>query len=166
VELAGGWHSGYLQSSAPAPLGSDPQAGTDVEGCFAARNAPGIPRLGLCALGLSHQSQQGAKSILWVFTEPRLRILGRSRPGRSNWELGALLRFGVGIISASPVTPTTLAPGFYVARHIRKNARGAGWSFQLSYARPSYRGFSKPFGVSGTVHPTNHRLSFGAGWYQ
>jgi hypothetical protein len=166
VELAGGWHSGYLQSSAPAPVGSDPAGGTDIEGCFSARNAPGFSRLGLCALGLSYQSQEGAKNVLWVYTEPRLRILGRSRPGQSNWELGALFRFGVGIISASSVTPTTLAPGFYLARHIRKNARGAGWSFQMSYARPSYRGFRKPFGVAGTVHPSSNRLSFGVGWYQ
>jgi hypothetical protein len=166
VELAGGWHSGYLQSSAPAPLGSDPAGGTDIESCFSARNAPGAPRLGMCVVGLSYQSQRGAKNILWIYTEPRLRILGRSRPGRSNWELGGLFRFGVGVISAASVTPITLAPGVYLARHIRRNLQGAGWSFQLAYARPLYLGFSKPLGVAGTAHPTSNRLSFGVGWYQ
>jgi hypothetical protein len=166
VELAGGWHSGYMQSSAPAPLGSGPAGGTDIESCFSARSAPGIPRLGMCVLGLSYQSQQGAKNILWIYTEPRLRILGGSRPAGSTWELGALFRFGVGIISAASVTPTTIAPGAYLARHIGRNAQGAGWSFQASFARHSYRGFAKPFGVPGTVHPTSNRLSFGVGWYQ
>jgi hypothetical protein len=166
VELAGGWHSGYMQSSAPpAPLGSDPAGGTDVESCFSAR-APGARRLGLCVVGLSYQSQQGAKNILWVYTEPRLRILGGSRAARSSWELGALFRFGVGIISAAPVTPTTIAPGVYIARHLGRNAQGAGWTFHASYARHSYRGFGKPVGVPGTVHPTSNRLSFGVGWYK
>jgi hypothetical protein len=166
VELAGGWHSGFSQSSAPTPLGSEPDGGTDIESCFAARGAPGLRRLGMCVVGLSYQSQHGAKNILWIYTEPRLRLLGKSRPGQSNWELGALFRFGVGIISAASVTPTTIAPGLYVARHIRRDARGAGWSIQMSYARPSYRGFAKPFGAVGTMHPTSNRLSFGVGWYQ
>lgn len=161
VELAGGWHSGYVQSSAPAPLGSDPAGGTDIESCFSAR----VSRLGLCVVGLSYQSQQGGRNILWIYTEPRLRVLGGS-PGRSKWELGALFRFGVGIISAASVTPTTIAPGLYVAHHIRRNAQGAGWSLQASYARHSYRGFGKPFGIPGNVHPTSNRLSFGVGWYQ
>jgi hypothetical protein len=164
VELAGGWHTGYLQSSAPAPLGSDPAGGTDIESCFSAR-APGVSRLALCVLGLSYQSQQGGRNILWIYTEPRLRVLGGS-PGRSKWELGALFRFGVGIISAASVTPTTIAPGVYIARHIGRNAQGAGWSFQASYARHSYRGFGKPVGFTGSVHPTSNRLSFGVGWYQ
>lgn len=162
VELAGGWHSGYLQSSAPVSLGSDPAGGTDVESCFSARSA----RLGMCVLGLSYQSQQGARNILWIYTEPRLRILGKSRPAQSNWELGALFRFGVGMISAASVTPTTIAPGVYIARHIGRNTQGAGWSFQASFARHSYRGFGKPVGVPGSVHPTSNRLSFGVGWYQ
>jgi len=166
VELAGGWHSGYFQSSAPAPSGTDPAGGTDIEGCFSARGAQGMSRVGLCVVGLSHQSQEGARNILWIFTEPRVRVLGRSRPALSGWELGALFRFGLGMISTASETPVTFAPGVYVARHIRRNVRGGGWSFQLSYARPSYLGFGKPFGVTGNVHPTSNRLSFGVGWYQ
>jgi hypothetical protein len=166
IEMAGGWHSGFAQSSAVGLPGNDPSAGTDIEGCFTARGAPGLRRLSMCVLGVSYQSQHGARNILWVYTEPRFRILGRARPGQSNWELGALLRFGVGIISASSDTPTTLAPGAYVARHLRRNSRGAGWSLQASYSRAIFKGFDKPFGAAGGANPKSHRLSFGVGWYQ
>ncbi len=166
IELAGGWHSGYFQSSAPAPLGTSPPGGTDVEGCFSARGARGRSRVGLCVVGLSYQSQEGARSILWIYTEPRVRLLGRSQPGQSSWDLGASFRFGLGMISAASETPVTLAPGAYVARHIRRNANGGGWSFQLSYARPSYLGFGKPFGVIGNVHPSSNRVALGVAWYQ
>lgn len=165
IEVAGGWHSGFVQSSAEPLAGSDPAGGTDLEGCFSARNAPGVPRLNLCVLGLSYQSQNGARNILWVYTEPRVRILGRARPGLSNWELGALFRFGVGIISAALETPTTFSPGVYVARHIRRNSAGSGWSLQASYSRAFYRGFDKPAGVPGGATPGSHKLSFGVGWY-
>jgi hypothetical protein len=166
IELAGGWHSGFVQSSAPAPLGSDPAGGSDIESCFTARKGPGVARIGWCVVGLSYQSQHGAKNVLWIYTEPRLRILGSSRTGQSNWEIGALLRFGVGMISAVSATPTALAPGVYLARHMRMNAGGARWSLQMSYARPFYAGFSKPFSVVETAHPSSNRLSFGVGWYQ
>lgn len=166
IELAGGWHSGFVQSSAAPLPGSSPDAGSDLDACLSARNAPGVPRLNLCVLGLSHQSQRGARNILWVYTEPRVRILGRALPGRSNWEMGALLRFGVGIISAAIETPTTLGPGIYVARHVRRNSAGAGWSLQASYSRAFFRGFAKPLGVSGGVTPESNRVSFGVGWYQ
>ena len=165
IEVAGGWHSGFVQSSAEPPAGSDPEGGADVEGCFTARNAPGLPRLNLCVFGLSHQSQNSGRSILWVYTEPRVRILGRARPGLSNWEAGALFRFGVGIISAVAATPTVISPGIYAARHIRRNSAGAGWSLQLSYSRAFYRGFSRPTGAPG-ITPKSDRLSFGVGWYQ
>jgi hypothetical protein len=166
VELAGGWHSGFLQSSAPPVLGSNAEPGMDVEACFSARSAPGLPRLGMCVVGLGYQSQNDAKSILWLYTEPRLRLLGRVRPGRSNWELGVLLRFGVGMISASSDTPTILGPGLYVARHIRTNPQGAGWSLQASYSHASFRGFSRPLGTGAARIPTSDRLTFGVGWYQ
>jgi hypothetical protein len=166
LELAGAWHSGFLQSSAPPPLGSNAESGLDVETCFTARRAPGLSRLGMCVVGLGYQSQHGSKSILWFYTEPRLRLIGRARPGRSNWELGALLRFGVGIISASSDTPTILGPGLYVARHIRTNPQGAGWSLQASYSHASFRGFSRPVGIGDAQIPTSDRLTFGVGWYQ
>jgi hypothetical protein len=165
VELASGWHSGFLQSSAAASLES-PESGTGLEACFSARSAPGIRRLGMCVVGLGYESQAGSKSILWLYTEPRVRLLGRFHPGKSNWELGALLRFGVGMISASPDTPTILGPGVYVARHIRTNPQGAGWSLQASYSHASFRGFSRPAGVGGPRIPTSDRLTFGVGWYQ
>ena len=166
LELAGGWHSGFLQSSAPPLLASNAEPGLDVEACFSARSAPGLRRLGMCVVGLGYQSQNGAKTILWLYTEPRLRLLGRARPGRSNWELGALLRFGVGMISASSDTPTILGPGLYVARHIRTNSQGAGWSLQASYSHASFRGFSRPLGTGSAQIPTSNRLTFGVGWYQ
>jgi hypothetical protein len=166
LELAGGWHSGFLQSSAASLLGNNLESGMNVEACFSARSAPGLPRLGMCVVGLGYESQNGAKGILWLYTEPRLRLLGRVRPGRSNWELGALLRFGVGMISASSDTPTILGPGLYVARHIRTNTQGAGWSLQASYSHASFRGFSRPLGTGPARIPTSDRLSFGVGWYQ
>jgi hypothetical protein len=166
LELAGGWHSGFLQSSAPPPLGNNAESGLDVEACFTARSAPGLRRLGMCVVGLGYQSQPGARDILWFYTEPRLRLIGRARAGRSNWELGALLRFGVGIISASSDTPTILGPGLYVARHIRTNPEGAGWSLQASYSHASFRGFSRPVGIGDARIPTSDRLTFGIGWYQ
>ncbi len=166
IELAGGWHSGFRQSSATASVGSSPDPGSDIEACLSARNAPGLPRVNLCVLGLSHQSQSGARNVLWVYTEPRVRILGRARQGVSNWELGALLRFGVGMISAAPETPTILAPGLYIARHVRRNSAGSGWSFQASYSRAFFRGFAAPTGVLGGVTPQSNRVSFGVGWYQ
>lgn len=166
VELASGWHSGFAQSTAAPLPGNDPANGTDIEGCFTARGAPGFQRLSMCVLGLSHQSQQGSRNILWVYTEPRVRILGRARPGQSNWELGALLRLGVAIISSSNDTPATLAPGAYVARHLRSSSGGAGWSLQASYSRALFKGFGRPLGAGAEVTPKSHRLSFGVGWYQ
>jgi hypothetical protein len=164
VELAGGWHTGFLQSSAPAALGGSPEAGMDVESCFTAR-PHGRSRLDLCVVGLGYQSQQTNKDILWLYTEPRLRLLGRVRPGQSHWELGALLRFGVGMISASSDTPTILGPGLYVARHMRKLSNGPSWSLQASYIHASYRGFARPAGVEARI-PTSDRVTFGVGWYR
>jgi hypothetical protein len=161
IEVAAGWHSGYLQSSAPEAPGSNPAGGTDLESCLSAR-APGNSRLDLCALGLSYQSQEGARNILWIYTEPRLRVLG----ARSAWDLGVLFRFGVGMISAASVTPITIAPGMYIARHLGRSANGKGWNIQAFYARHFYRGFGKPVGVPGTAHPTSNRLSLGLGWYR
>jgi hypothetical protein len=164
VELAGGWHTGFLQSSAPAALGVSPEAGVDVESCFTAR-PHGVSRLDLCVIGLGYQSQQVNKDILWLYTEPRVRLLGRVRPRQSNWELGALLRFGVGMISASSATPTILGPGLYGARYIRNGSGGADWSLQVSYIHASFRGFARPAGVEARI-PTSDRVMFGVGWYR
>ncbi len=171
VEMASGWHSAYPQSQTALPAGSaDPQAGTDVDLCFSARTPPGKQGFGWCVLGLGYQTQHQDPTILWIFTEPRVRILGHSRAHVSSWELGALLRFGVGMISASSQSPRMLGPGVYVARYIRSSSGGGGLSLQLAYTRAFYQGFAK--GGFGTfpppedISPRNHRLSFGVGWYK
>jgi hypothetical protein len=170
LELVSGWHSGYPQSQTALPVTTaDPQAGTDVDFCFSARTPTGTQGFGWCVLGLGYQTQHAAPSILWIFTEPRVRILGHSHARQSNWELGALLRFGVGMISASSKNPTVLGPGVYVARQIRSSSSGRSLSLQLAYTRAFYRGFGKggsgSFVVGEDIVPKSHRLSFGVGWY-
>jgi hypothetical protein len=162
VELAGGWHSGFVQSGAVPVAGSNPEGGTDVEGCFTARATAVSARFSLCALGVGHQSQHGARSILWVYSEPRFRLLGNARARQSGWELGPLFRLGLGMISASPEAPVVIAPGAYLARFISTSQ--GGWSLQASYSHPFYRGFARPLG-SEPATPKAHRLSFGVGWY-
>jgi hypothetical protein len=176
VEIASGWNSGFAQSQDAATVAHGGESGSDIELCFAARRAPGAPRLSLCALGLGYQSQHGAPSVLWVYTEPRFRLLGRAPEGRSNWELGALLRAGIGQISRVAHDPFVLAPGVYVARHIRSAPDGRGWSLQASYAHAWYKGFAKPHDgfnpVTGepmpaqVATPGSNRLLMGVGWYQ
>lgn len=63
-------------------------------------------------------------------------------------------------------TRSRLAPGAYVARHLRSSSGGAGWSLQASYSRALFKGFGRPFGAGAEVTPKSHRLSFGVGWYQ
>jgi hypothetical protein len=164
VELAGGWHSGFAQSTTGV-TGTSPQGGSDVEACFTARNAPGKGRLGLCAVGIDYQSQRAARSITWVYTEPRLEVLGRGQPGGSRWQLGALLRLGLGIISASSSNPAIIAPGVYVARQIQSSST-TGWSIQASYSRPIYPGFGHASDLTEGITPKGHRLSLGLGWYR
>jgi hypothetical protein len=176
IEVFAGWNSGYAQSQDAAVVANGGKAGSDVELCFAARRAPGVPRLSMCALGIGQQSQHGTPSILWVFTEPRYRLLGRAPEGRSNWELGALFRAGIGNMSRVNHDPVVLAPGLYLARHIRTSAKGAGWSLQASYSHAFYKGFEKPDDIYNSVTgefipgdvatPSSDRLLMGIGWYQ
>ena len=164
VELAGGWHSGFAQSNGILPAGTaDPHAGTDVEACFTAR--PELGPAGLCVLGIGYQSQVGARSILWFYTEPRLHVLGKAARGRSNWEIGALFRCGLGSIERTSRTPVILAPGAYVARQIRSSGDGASWSIQASYTHAWYAGFASPIGTDGGP-PHSDRVTLGVGWYQ
>lgn len=166
VEVGGGWHSGFAQTSVVPAIGSEPNGGTDVEACLSARSVPKIPRFGMCVLGVSHQSQSGAPNMLWVYTEPRLGVLRPDRNGYSSWEMGALFRFGVDITSASP-TPRIFAPGVFLSRHIRKNRQGTSWSLQMSYSRAFFKGFKKPpFSIGDAFTPKSHRISFGVGWYK
>ena len=167
LELAAGWHSGFAQSSGTLPAtAADPHGGTDIEACFSARSAPGLSRVGMCAFGIGYQSQIGAKSILWFFTEPRLRLLGKAPRGRSGWELGTLFRVGLGSIERSPTVPWIFAPGAYVARQIHPDGHGAGWSVQCSYHHAFYNGFPRLVGNTGSDRPHSDRLSLGLGWYQ
>ena len=164
IEVGGGWHSGFVQSGAAPTVESDPADGTDVEACFTARGAALSSRFSACVLGLGHQSQHGARSILWVYTEPRFRLLGSGGIGRSGWELGPVFRFGAGMISASREAPVLFAPGIYVARSISSSKTGR-WSLQASYSRAFYKNFTLPTGgVPAT--PKGHRVSFGVGWYR
>jgi hypothetical protein len=162
-EVAGGWHSGFDQYSTGSPTLQEGDAGSDLEACFAARSAPGLRRVSVCALGLGWGSQRGARSTLWIFTEPRLRILGRFEPGESNWEMGALFRLAAGSISRSSEVPVMLAPGLYVARHIRTGPSGKGWSLHASYALATIR--NTPKSPEGKA-PTTSRILVGVGWYQ
>lgn len=162
LELAGGWHSGFAQIRGPLPATApDPHAGTDVEACFTARRELGPASQ--CVVGIGYQSQVGARSILWFYTEPRFRLLGRAARGRSNWEVGALFRCGLGSIERTSSTPVILAPGAYLARQIRSGGDGASWSIQGSYSHAWYAGF--PNLGNGSV-PHSDRLTLGLGWYQ
>jgi hypothetical protein len=165
LEFAGGWHSGFAQSSAATGIGGDPVGGSDVEGCFTARGASRASRLRLCVFGVGYQSQHEARSILWIYTEPRIRVLGFGGGDHSGWEIGPLFRFGVGMISASSATPVMVAPGGYIARQIRGLSHSGGWTLQASYSRSFYKGFPRPTGTEPAT-PKGHRLSFGVGWYR
>lgn len=110
--------------------------------------------------------EPGANSILWIYTEPRYRLIGKAEQGKSNWELGALFRFGAGSISASPEVPVIVAPGVYGARHIRTEVDGSGWSFFASYSHAMFRNLSKPFDDPDPRTPSSDRLLLGVGWYQ
>jgi hypothetical protein len=162
VEIAGGWHSGFAQTSNPAAVGSGPHAGTDVEACFSARGEAG--RLGLCAFGVGYQSQTSARSIVWFFTEPRVAVVG-NLPKRSTWEAGVLFRAGLGSIDRAGFTPVIIAPGAYVTRQIRAGERGAGLSLRASYSHAWYKGFRGPVGAA-VQQPDGDRVTLGLAWYQ
>jgi hypothetical protein len=176
IEVASGWNSGFAQSQDAAVVAAGGEPGSDVELCFSARRAPGVPRLSICAFGIGYQSQHGAPNVLWFFSEPRFRLLGRAAPGRSNWEMGTLFRAGLGMVSRVSRDPVILAPGLYVARHIRTAPDGRGWSLQASYARAWFKGFAKPrdgfdpqTGEVIPAHiatPASNRWLIGVGWYQ
>ena len=163
IEVAAGRHSGFDQRSSASPTLEEGDAGSDFEACFAARSAPGFRHLSLCALGIGWGSQHGARSTLWIYTEPRFRVLGKFEPGQSNWEMGALFRLAAGSISRSSEVPVMLAPGIYLARHIRTDQDGSGWSLHASYSYATIR--NTPKSPDGSA-PTTGRLLFGVGWYQ
>jgi hypothetical protein len=156
MEVAFGMHSGYPITrpsfSRPAPVG---EAGADVDLCFSVRgDAAGRRRFSGCAVGVGYQSRPDAESsVVWVFTEPRLRIVG-GRPGRSALEAGLLTRLGIGIVDRVNVNPISMGPGLYVAYQTRRDGAGGGWNLIASYAR---------VWISGTDGAKSNRFGIGLG---
>jgi hypothetical protein len=150
MEIAFGMHSAYpIVRSAPfepAPVG---EAGGDFDFCFSAR----VNRFSGCAVGVGYQSRPGAESgVVWVFSEPRFRIVGR--PGRSAFDAGILTRVGMGIVSGVNVDPISVAPGLYVSRQFRRNGAHGGWNIIASYAH---------VWITGTDGAQSDRFSLGLG---
>jgi hypothetical protein len=156
VEVSFGMHSGYPITrpsfSRPAPIG---ETGADVDLCFSVRpKASSRHRFSGCAVGVGYQSRPDAESsVVWVFTEPRLRIVG-GRPDQSAFEAGILARVGIGIVSSINVNPVSVAPGIYLARQIRREGDRGGWNVIASYAR---------LWISGTDGAQSNRFAIGLG---
>jgi hypothetical protein len=155
-EFGSGWHSGFAQTI--GPVTGEFHGGTDVEACFSARQQAG--RVNLCAFGLSYQSQVGDPSILWFFTEPRLRLLGRSQRGGA-WDGGMLTRFGLGSIERAGFTPWVLSPGAYLARRLGDDG---SWLLRGSWAYAWYMGFGTTGGISGDQTRHGTRFTLGIDW--
>lgn len=133
-EIAAGGHSGFELNTAVEGLTDSDQGGAHIEGCFAAREGPGVLRLmSGCAVGLAWDSRPHSNGTLWFFIEPRVRFFGGRPRGQSNTEVGGLLRGGFGMISKVNRNPTLVAPGLYASRNIRVNQSGKGWSFTLAW---------------------------------
>ena len=161
-EVAAGGHSGFELNTARAGLTDSDRAGAHVEGCFSARQGPGVLRvMSGCALGLAWDSRPRSKGTLWFFIEPRLRLMGGRPRGQSNTEIGGLLRVGFGMVSKVNRNPTLIAPGLYVSRNIRLNQSGKGWSFTLAYHHylVGNRG-------EGTSKVGSEMMTLGVGYYQ
>jgi hypothetical protein len=155
-EVGSGWHSGFAQTVGTAA--GDFHGGTDVEACFSARQQAG--RSNLCVFGISYQSQVGDPSILWFFTEPRLRLVGRPRAG-GGWDGGILARFGLGSIERVGFTPWVLSPGAYLAHPVGGNGN---WLLRGSWAYAWYMGFGTTGGVTGDETRHGTRLTLGIDW--
>ncbi len=56
-----------------------------------------------------------------------------------------------------------MAPGLYLARHLRTATDGSGWSLHASYSYATIR--NTPKSPEGEA-PTTNRLLIGFGWYQ
>jgi hypothetical protein len=161
-EIAGGRHSGFELNTAGEGLTDSDRAGAHLEGCFSARQGPGILRLvSGCAAGLAWDSRPRSNGTLWFFLEPRVRIIGGRPRGQSNTEVGALLRGGFGMVSKVNRNPTLVAPGVYLSRNIRVNPSGKGWSFTLAWHHylVGNRG-------EGTHRVESEMMTLGLGYYQ
>lgn len=160
VELAAGAHTGYKARSHITDPVSPTGSGVEYEGCFTARNAPGLRRLSGCAFGIGYQRRPETRDVVWFFIEPRFAVLGHGKVAQSNFELGVLFRAGLAETEGTSSSLRQLTPGVYVARHVRRNQRGSGWSFVGSYSRPFYRGDQ----IDGSEE--TNRLVVAVGWYQ
>lgn len=163
AEIAAGWHSGYLLNIVDDPDTKDSdRSGTHIEGCFSARQGPGILRvMSGCALGAAWETRPGSKGTLWFFLEPRARFIGGRERGKSNTEVGALARFGFGAVNKLNRNPTLVAPGLYVAYNVRTNQHGKGPGFILAWHHylVGNRG-------EGTHKVGAELITFGIGYYQ
>ncbi len=156
MEVSFGMHTAYpitrSRFGSPAP---DGETGADVHLCFSVRaQAASRGRLSGCALGVGYQSRPDAESsVVWIFTEPRLRIVGGGGD-RSAIEAGFLTRLGLGIVNSINVNPVSVAPGVYVAYNIRRDGAQGGWTLIASYARAW---------ISGTEGAQSSRFAIGLG---
>ena len=105
----------------------------------------------------------GSRSILWFYTEPRLGLIGKRTSG---WDFGPLFRVGVGSIERTSSTPWIFAPGLFVARQIRTDDDGGGWSIQASYSHALYHGFPASLEGADQGQPQSDHVILGLGWYQ
>jgi hypothetical protein len=134
AEIAAGGHTGFLLNTARNGVTDSDRGGLHLEGCFSARSGPGVlAYVSGCAIGLAWDSRPKSRGTLWFFLEPRIRLYGGRPRGRSNTEIGGLLRAGFGMVNKASVTPTLIAPGAYLTRNIRKNLAGKGWAFTLAW---------------------------------
>lgn len=133
-EIAGGFHSGFLLNADEPDVRDSDEGGAHIEGCFSARSGPGILQyVSGCAIGLAWDSRPHSVGVLWFFMEPRVRAFGGRPRGKSNTEVGGVLRVGIGTVSKINRNPTLIAPGLYLTRNIRRNLSGNGWSFTLRW---------------------------------
>ncbi|HTG84840.1 MAG TPA: hypothetical protein VL853_08510 [Gemmatimonadales bacterium] len=171
VEIGAGAHTGYLLNLEPGVQPDNDKGSWDVEGCFSARNGPGIARVvSGCALGIGWHERPESAGVLWFFIEPRIRILGGRERGKSNTEVGVLFRAALGEVSKVNRSPIMLAPGAYLSRHIRTNPSGKGWSFTLGYAHMFISNLGAKYGTFPTTEDFGQqqadRLTFSIGYYQ
>jgi hypothetical protein len=105
----------------------------------------------------------GSRSILWFYAEPRLGLIHKPT---SSWDVGPLFRVGVGSIERVSSSPWIFAPGVFVARQIRTNDHGSGWSIQASYSHALYGGFPGALDGADRGQPQSDHVMLGLGWYQ
>lgn len=166
-EIAVGGHSGYQLNTAEAGIKDTEDGGIDIEGCFSARSGPGVLKyVSICAFGVGYDKRGDSKSVIWVYMEPRIRLLGGRERGVTNNEIGILGRASYGIISSINRDPKMVALGIYAARNVRWNKSGKGLSFTLAYRRGWISNLGTTPGGAPYGKTSSNRLSFAVGYYQ